>query len=99
MTDAFNNIVKKVHSGETALLLAQAELVRDAIKEAAPLGPTGNLKAAAYAIAYPATATENAVAYAGIRPRKAPHGRLVEYGHGGPHPAPPHPFFRPTWTG
>ena len=20
---------------------------------------------------------------------------LVEYGHGGPHPAPPHPFFRP----
>ncbi len=22
---------------------------------------------------------------------------LVEYGHGGPHPAPPHPFMRPAW--
>jgi HK97 gp10 family phage protein len=22
---------------------------------------------------------------------------LVEFGHGGPHPAPPHPFMRPAW--
>lgn len=27
----------------------------------------------------------------------APHGHLVEYGHGGPHPAPPHPFVRPAF--
>jgi HK97 gp10 family phage protein len=26
----------------------------------------------------------------------APHSWLVEYGHGGPHPAPPHPFLRPA---
>ena len=29
------------------------------------------------------------------RPTKYAH--LVEYGHGGPHPAPPHPFARPAW--
>ncbi len=26
----------------------------------------------------------------------APHAHLVEFGHGGPHPAPAHPFVRPT---
>ena len=27
---------------------------------------------------------------------RAYHAHLVEGGHGGPHPAPPHPFWRPT---
>lgn len=27
---------------------------------------------------------------------KAPHAHLVEFGHGGPHPAPAHPFLRPA---
>ena len=27
----------------------------------------------------------------------APHAHLVEYGHGGPRPAPPHPFVRPAY--
>jgi hypothetical protein len=27
---------------------------------------------------------------------KAPHAHLVEYGHGGPNPAPAHPFLRPA---
>lgn len=26
---------------------------------------------------------------------KAPHGWVVEHGHGGPHPAPEHPYFKP----
>jgi HK97 gp10 family phage protein len=26
----------------------------------------------------------------------APHAHLIEYGHGGPSPAPPHPFLRPA---
>lgn len=30
-----------------------------------------------------------------IDPAKYAH--LVEYGHAGPHPAPPHPFVRPAW--
>lgn len=29
------------------------------------------------------------------RPGNIAH--LIEYGHGGPHPAPPHPAFRPGW--
>jgi HK97 gp10 family phage protein len=28
-------------------------------------------------------------------PEKVAH--LIEFGHGGPHPAPPHPFARPSW--
>lgn len=28
---------------------------------------------------------------------EAPHAHLVEFGHGGPHPAPPHPFLRPGY--
>lgn len=27
---------------------------------------------------------------------RAPHAHLVEFGHGGPHPAPAHPFLRPA---
>jgi len=29
--------------------------------------------------------------------KDAPHAKLVEYGHGGPKPAPPHPFARPAY--
>lgn len=32
----------------------------------------------------------------GIDRKKAPHAHLVEFGHGGPHPAPAHPFIRPA---
>ncbi len=28
---------------------------------------------------------------------EAPHAHLVEFGHGGPHPAPPHPFLEPAY--
>lgn len=33
-----------------------------------------------------------------IKVTPAKYFHLVEFGHGGPHPAPPHPFMRPTWT-
>lgn len=92
-----NKIIKEVGKDKADLLLSQAKLVRDRIKEKAPLGPTGNLKKAAYASVLPETTTRNVVAFAGVRPRKAPHAHLVEFGHGGPHPAPPHPFVRPAW--
>lgn len=87
-----NKLIKEVNEGKTKLLLDQAKLVRDRIREKAPLGPTGNLKKAAYAIAYPPKLSGPAVAFAGIRLRKAPHAHLVEYGHAGPHPAPPSPI-------
>jgi len=91
-----NQIMKEVSKEKTKLLLKEARVVRDRIKSKAPKGPTGNLKKAVYAKAYAETTSSPAVAFAGIRPKKAPHAHLVEYGHGGPHPAPPHPFFRPA---
>jgi HK97 gp10 family phage protein len=32
----------------------------------------------------------------GVSPKIAPHSHLVEFGHGGPAPAPPHPVVRPA---
>uniref|UniRef100_A0A6M3K0V5 Putative tail protein n=1 Tax=viral metagenome TaxID=1070528 RepID=A0A6M3K0V5_9ZZZZ len=90
-------LVKDINKGKTSILLKQAQLVRNRIRQKAPIGPTGNLKKAAYAKAMHETIYQPAVAFAGIRPRKAPHAHLVEYGHGGPHPAPPHPFIRLAW--
>ena len=29
--------------------------------------------------------------------KNAPHAHLVEFGHGGPKPAPPHPFMQPAY--
>jgi HK97 gp10 family phage protein len=92
-----NNLIRDVTGAKTKLLLEQAQTVRDALREAAPRGPTGNLKASMYAKAYPESVTSAAVAFAGIRPRKAPHAWNVIMGHGGPHPAPAHDFFTPTW--
>jgi HK97 gp10 family phage protein len=92
-----NRLIKDVNESKTRLLLGQARLVRDRIKQKAPLGPTGNLKKAVYASAIPPSLSSEAVAFAGVRPRKAPHAHLVEFGHAGPHPAPPHPFVRPAW--
>lgn len=97
---AANQLIKEVHEGETAILLAAANKVKTAIKQkAASLQKSEKQSAqkAAYAIAYPPKLTQMGIAYAGIRPRKMPHGHLVEHGHGGTHPAPPHPFVRPAW--
>lgn len=92
-----NKIIANLNKGQTEVLLKAAKKVQTRIKEKAPLGPTGNLKKATYAKALPPTITQPAVAFAGIRARRAPHAILVERGHAGPHPAPPHPFFRPAW--
>lgn len=92
-----NKLIQEVGKAKADLLLKQARLVRDRVKAKAPKGATGNLKRAAYATVIKASLDAPVVAFAGIRPRRAPHAHLVEYGHGGPHPAPPHPFFRPAW--
>ena len=92
-----NKLIKEVNDEKQKLLLSQARIVRDKIRARAPRGPTGILKKAVYATSLPASLRGPAVAFAGIRPRKAPHAHLVEYGHGGPHPAPPHPFVQPAW--
>jgi HK97 gp10 family phage protein len=77
------------------VLLPQAAMLEGRFRAAAPLGPTGRLKASAYSNLAP----QKTAAFAGIRQgkSKAPHAHLVEFGHGGPHPAPAHPFMRPVW--
>lgn len=34
----------------------------------------------------------------GVDRKRAPHAHLVEFGHGGPHPAPAHPYLRPAFA-
>jgi len=97
LEQAGNKIVGNLNREKTRALLKAARKVRKRIKQKAPRGPTGKLKKAAYAKALPATMNRPTVAFAGIRARRAPHAHLVEYGHAGPHPAPPHPFLRPAW--
>lgn len=38
----------------------------------------------------------NPAVFVAVDRKQAPHAHLVEFGHGGPHPAPAHPFVRPT---
>jgi hypothetical protein len=38
----------------------------------------------------------NPSVFVAVDRKLGPHGHLVEFGHGGPHPAPAHPFVRPT---
>jgi len=89
------------------ILLKGAKQIRDYAKVNAPVGPTGNLKKSLIAKTLKRRGSamdalglgqgNPAPAIAGVNYRIAPHAHLVEYGHGGPHPAPAHPFLRPAW--
>jgi len=95
-----NKLLKEVTEGETKILFAAAQKVKERIKQeinAQFKRHTGNLEDSPYAVAYPAKVGSGAVAFVGVRPRKAPHAHLLEFGHGGPHPAPPHPFVQKAW--
>jgi HK97 gp10 family phage protein len=92
----FGRIEKGLNKAAKETLMKQAILVRDRIKEKAPLGPTGNLKRSSIAKMMPDKPNYPLLAIAGIDRKIAPHAHLVEFGHAGPHPAPAHPFFRPA---
>jgi len=64
---------------------------RDIIKAITPV-KTGLLQSAIFA-AY--GDPEKANVLLGVNHHIAPHAHLVEYGHAGPHAAPPKPYFRP----
>lgn len=74
-------------------LMGQATMVKEKIKERAPLGPTGNLKRSCMAKMMPEKMGYPMVAIAGIDRKIAPHAHLVEFGTVR---APAHPFFRPA---
>lgn len=64
---------------------------RDQVRLLAPI-KTGKLRSAIFA----ARGDENKPdALLGVNYRIAPHAHLVEFGHGGPHPAGPKPYMRP----
>lgn len=92
----FAQIEKGLTKAGRDTLMKQARLVRDRIKEKAPVGPTGNLRRSVVAKMLPDRPDYPLLAIAAIDRKIAPHAHLVEFGHGGPHPAPAHPFFRPA---
>ncbi len=75
------------------ILIKQAYVIRDRIKDKAPSGPTGNLKRSPIARLMPESDKYPAIAIAGIDRKIAPHAHLVEFGTSR---APAHPFFRPA---
>lgn len=74
------------------VLMGGALMVRDEVRDMAPQGETGNLKRGVFA-AYGREDKPDVLV--GMNYRIAPHAHLVEFGHGGPNAAPPHPYFRP----
>jgi HK97 gp10 family phage protein len=102
------NLIKAVHPDKTEpVLLDAAKVIASDAKRRAPKGKTGNLRRSivakktkrrgGFSATLGLSAGEAAPAITAIDFRKGPHAHLVEYGHGGPHPAPAHPFFRPAW--
>jgi HK97 gp10 family phage protein len=57
---------------------------------------SGNLKKSWRAKKFKSKRKGNPATFVANERKLAPHAQLVEFGHGGPHPAPPHPFVRPT---
>ena len=73
--------------------LQEAKSLAGMIRQGAPVGKKGNIKRGIVSKLF--RRKGKSIAFVGINFRIAPHAHLVEDGHGGPHPAPPHPFFRP----
>ena len=59
-------------------------------------GGSGKLKQAVIATTFKSQPIDSPAAFVKLDYRISEVGHLVEYGHGGPQPAPPHPFFRPA---
>lgn len=75
-------------------LTAGAEIVLRAAKDLAPVR-TGELKRA-LRVGRRLTTKDTSQVEVGAFSGEAPHAHLVEGGHGGPRPAPPHPFLQPA---
>lgn len=75
------------------IVLKSAEIIRNRIRDKAPVGATGRLKRSPVAKLMARHGDAPAIAIAGIDRKVAPHGHLVEFGTSH---APAHPFFRPA---
>jgi HK97 gp10 family phage protein len=80
-------------------LQSEGEILQGAVKATirGKLGrKTGNLLKGIVAKKYGRKIKGQPKTFVGVNYGVAPHAHLVEYGHGGSHPAPAHPFWRPT---
>ncbi len=73
------------------LFLRSAKVIRNAARELAPQGPTGNLKAGIIAKTLARRERKAGLAMVGINFRRAPHAHLLEFGTV---KMSPRPFFR-----
>lgn len=95
--DEFQEKLAKIVDAATGreikdVLMRPAILIRDDAKRRVKV-KTGNLRKGIFA----SRGDENRPSVlVGVNFKTAPHAHLVEFGHGGPHPAPPHPFMRPA---
>lgn len=78
-------------------LEAGAEPVRAKMVEFAPDGPTHRLKPAIAVGGVKVVKGRKRITIGVHKTAKVPHADWVEHGHGGPHPAPPHPYAGPAY--
>jgi HK97 gp10 family phage protein len=93
MTELPVKVQKKVLRSAVA---KGGRIVRKAVKAATPVGKTKNLKRNAF-MRTRTYGGQTVAAIIGHKWPKGAHAHLVEFGHAGPHPAPPHPFMRLAW--
>ena len=81
-------------------LTAAAVGIARVMRRMAPVGDTGRLRDA-IGVGGPRNSSRGRTVTAGIHRKDFGEGdyypAFVEYGHGGPRPAPPHPFIRPAY--
>jgi HK97 gp10 family phage protein len=81
-------------------LTAGAKVIADEMRTLAPTGKTGRLKAGV-GVGPPKNGSRGRVITVGIHradfDSEEYYPAYVEYGHGGPHPAAPHPYARPAY--
>lgn len=81
-------------------LTAGATILADEIRSRAPTGETGNLKEAV-GVGKPKSSSRGRTVATGVLRENFKgeeyYPAYVEYGHGGPHPAPPHPYVAPSY--
>lgn len=91
------DVAKKVQPRQLIpILMRAAKDLQQDVKRNTPLGATGNLRRGIVAKPLRNIKTFPVAALTAVDYSVAPHMHLVEYGHGGPHPAEPHPYFHPV---
>ncbi len=84
-----------------AALIAGADIITENMRERAPVQPGGGELKEAIKTGPPKTTSRGRTVTSGVHKadfhEEDYYPAYVEYGHGGPHPAPPHPYARPAY--